>query len=84
MSYITLFCSGRKYYRGNKRILWKHARSVDIIHIQWKYPHSLNWGTIQQWFYVQGGHAFGTHFLNVPIYFPLFDYLFTSSNRFVV
>ena len=40
--YITLFHSGREYYRGSVCILWKYPRSVDIICILWKYPRSVD------------------------------------------
>ena len=42
MSWITIFHSGRGYYRGNIRILWKYPHSVDIIRISRKYPGSVD------------------------------------------
>ena len=42
MSQIELFGSGRGYYCGNIRILWKYPRSVDIICILRKYACSVH------------------------------------------
>ena len=42
MILITLFHSGRGYYRGNIRISCKYPRSVDIICTSRKYQHSVD------------------------------------------
>ena len=42
MNLITLFHSGRGYYRGNIRISWKFPCSVDIICTSRKYQHSVD------------------------------------------
>ena len=73
-----LFCSGRGYYRGNIRILWKYPcsidilrisrkyqRSVDIIHISWIRPHSVD--IINFFKYIHVMWILSAHFLYIRI-----------------
>ena len=50
MSYIALFNSGRGYYCGNIRILWKYPRSMDIIRISCIYPYFVEISTFRGYY----------------------------------